>query len=155
MTIPALQVNQAFIKRTIELAASAVAHGNHPFGALLVKNGQIILEAENTIFTEHDVTNHAEMNLVRLAVKHHEADFLADCILYTSTEPCAMCSGAIYWAGIGGVVYACSAGRLADFAGEHLGIRSAEIFATGVRKVSTVGPILETEAEGVHRTYWK
>jgi len=147
-------VDLQFVLRSLQLAADAVSHGNHPFGALLVCDGQILLEAENTIFTEHDLTNHAEINLVRLAVRQYDPAFLEDCTLYTSTEPCAMCAGAIYWSGIGAVVYACSATRLADIAGEQLAIRSTEIFATGIRKVFVTGPVLEDEATSVHVAYW-
>src|SRR5215468_6381123 len=88
-----------FLRQAIALAESAVAHGNHPFGAVLVHDGQIVLSAENTIFTGKDVTNHAEMNLVRLAVNQYGPDFLRECVLYSSTEPCSMCTGALYWAG--------------------------------------------------------
>jgi len=147
-------VDEALVRRSIQIAADAVTHGNHPFGALLAKDGQILLEAENTIYTGHDITHHAETNLVRLAVQRYEFDFLEGCVLYTSTEPCAMCSGAIYWSGIGAVVYACSAPRLADFAGIGLEIRSSEVFASGTRKVMLIGPVLEDEAITVHADYW-
>ena len=148
-------VDEALVRRSIQIAADAVTHGNHPFGALLAKDGQILLEAENTIYTGHDITHHAETNLVRLAVQRYEFDFLEGCVLYTSTEPCAMCSGAIYWSGIGAVVYACSAPRLAEFAGVGLEIRSSEVFASGTRKVTLIGPVLEDEAITVHAGYWK
>jgi tRNA(Arg) A34 adenosine deaminase TadA len=144
-----------FVRRSLQIAADAVSHGNHPFGALLVRDGRILLEAENTIFTEHDLTNHAELNLVRLAVHQYDPAFLEDCILYTSTEPCAMCSGAIYWSGIGTVIYACSAKQLAEFAGEHLAVPCSDIFAKGIRKVIVRGPLLEDEAIHVHATYWR
>ncbi len=150
-----MDVHEGFVRRSLQIAADAVCHGNHPFGALLVKDGQVLLEAENTIFTGHDLTNHAEMNLVRLAQKQYDPAFLEGCTLYTSTEPCAMCSGAIYWAGVGHVVFACSATQLAVFAGEHLSIRASDIFATGIRKVQLVGPLLEDEAGQVHKSYWK
>src|SRR5579859_3432783 len=104
--VETLTVNNDFVRRSVQIAADAVSHGNHPFGALLVRDGKVLLEAENTIFTRHDITNHAEMNLVRLSVNRYDAAFLADCTLYTSTEPCAMCAGAIYWSGIGAVVFA-------------------------------------------------
>ena len=146
---------EALAQRSIQIATEAVRHGNHPFGALLVKDGQILLEAENTIFTEHDVTNHAELNLVRLAVRRYDFAFLEGCTLYCSTEPCAMCAGAIYWAGIGAVIYACSAQRLAQFAGEHLAIPCQDVFSRGIRKVLIAGPVLETEAEQLHKDYWK
>lgn len=150
-----ISVDPALVRRSIQISADAVAHGNHPFGALLVKDGQVLLEAENTIFSGHDVTNHAETNLVRLAVQHYDPDFLVGCVLYTSTEPCAMCAGAIYWSGIGAVVFACSEQRLADFAGQQLDTPCREIFSKGSRKVVVVGPVLEDEAEKVHAAYWK
>ncbi len=147
-------VAEQLVRRSLQIAADAVAHGNHPFGALLAKDGQVLLEAENTIYTGKDVTHHAETNLVRLAVQRYEPPFLENCVLYTSTEPCAMCSGAIYWSGIGAVVYACSAPRLAEFAGIGLEIRSREVFASGTRKVTLIGPVLEDEAIAVHANYW-
>ncbi|MBI1259530.1 MAG: nucleoside deaminase [Chloroflexi bacterium] len=147
-------VDEVLVRRSLQLAADAVAHGNHPFGALLAKDGQILLEAENTVNTGHDVTNHAETNLVRLATQRYDFAFLEGCILYTSTEPCAMCSGAIYWSGVSAVVYACSAKRLGEIAGKGLEIRSREIFASGTRPVSVVGPVLEDEAAQVHLGYW-
>ncbi len=148
-------VNEALVRRSLEIATHAVDHGNHPFGALLARDGKILLEAENTIYTGHDITNHAETNLVRLAVQTYDFAFLEGCVLYTSTEPCAMCSGAIYWSGIGIVVYACSSPRLADFAGKGLEIRAHEVFAQGARKVTVIGPVLEDEAGELHARYWK
>ena len=150
-----LSVDLRLVRRSIQLAADARAHGNHPFGALLARDGKILLEAENTVYTGHDVTNHAETNLVRLAVQTYDFAFLEGCVLYTSTEPCAMCSGAIYWSGIGRVVYACSSPRLADFAGKGLEIRSSEVFAQAARKVTVIGPVLEDEAAALHASYWR
>jgi len=151
-TIP---IDPELVRRTIQLSASAVARGNEPFGALLAKDGQILLEAENSIHTGHDVTNHAETNLVRLAVQKYDAEFLAGCVLYTSTEPCAMCAGAIYWSGIGAVVFACSEQRLAHYAGWQFDLPCRDVFAKGARPVTVEGPILENEAEQVHAAYWK
>ena len=67
--------------------------------------GQVILEAENTVNSEQDCTGHAETNLVRLASKQFDRQELASCTLVTSTEPCAMCAGAIHWSGIGRVIF--------------------------------------------------
>ena len=96
----------AHLGRAIEVALASRRGGNHPFGAVLVASDGTILEAENSVVTTGDPTGHAELNLVRLAGSRLSRDQLAMSSLYTSTEPCAMCSGAIYWAGIGRVVYA-------------------------------------------------
>ena len=101
--------NRRHLRRAIELAQQAREHGNHPFGALLVDGeGNVVLEAENTVRTDKDVTAHAETNLMRLASARFEPDYLERCTLYTSTEPCAMCAGAIYWGNIRRVVFATS-----------------------------------------------
>ncbi len=147
--------HQAFIREAIALSQAAVDHGNEPFGAVLVKDGKVILRAENTIFTESDPTGHAETNLVRLAGAEYTAEFLKDCTLYTSTEPCAMCAGAIYWSGIGRMIYACSEKRLKEIiGGGGLNLPSREVFERGARAVEVIGPVLEDEAVAVHLKYW-
>jgi tRNA(Arg) A34 adenosine deaminase TadA len=145
-----------FMREAIALSRSAIEHGNQPFGAVLVKDGAIILRAENTVFSEHDATNHAESNLVRLAAKY-EPDFLSGCTLYTSTEPCVMCAGAIFWSGISRVVYACSAEQLYALLGRSgIDLSSREVFARAVsHPVEVIGPVLEDEALDVHRQYWR
>ena len=107
-------MHQHFIQQTYQLARRAVQNGNHPFGALLQIDGEVVLTQMNQVITSGDVTGHAELELVRkasVAFKHEE---LTRAVLYTSTEPCAMCSGAIFWSGIGTVVYGCSAKKLAN-----------------------------------------
>lgn len=149
-----MDIHEPFLRETIALSKSAVANGNEPFGSVLVKGGDIILRAENSVFTGHDMTNHAEMNLVKLAAQHYDPAFLADCTLYTSTEPCAMCAGAIFWSGIGHMVFACSETRLGEIAGIGLNVPSRTVLQTGARIVSVVGPILEDEAAEVHLEFW-
>ncbi len=144
-----------FLREAIALSKSAVDHGNEPFGAVLVKDGQVILRAENSVFSGRDMTNHAEMNLVKLAAQHCDPAFLIDCTLYSSTEPCAMCSGAIYWSGVGRVVFACSETRLGEIAGIGLNVPSRHVLQTGARVVEVFGPTdLEDEAAEVHREFW-
>jgi tRNA(Arg) A34 adenosine deaminase TadA len=147
--------------RTIELARLAREHGNHPFGALLVDaSGAVVLEAENTVVTENDSTNHAELNLVRAASRRFDTAALLTSTLYTSTEPCAMCAGGIYWAGIGRVVYALSSTGLTamvdDGSGDsELALPCREVFARGGRRVAVSGPHLEGEARVVHQGFWQ
>jgi tRNA(Arg) A34 adenosine deaminase TadA len=148
------------LRKAIHVAAKAREHGNHPFGAVLVDaEGRLLLEAENTVITEQDCTGHAETNLIRKACAAYPAEVLAGCTLYTSTEPCAMCSGAIFWAGVGRVVYALSEEGLLDLV-EHLpgdnflNLPCREVFARGGRVVEVAGPLLEEEARQVHLGFW-
>ena len=146
------------LRTAISLAASAREHGNQPFGALLADaNGQVLLTAENTITTAQDATGHAETNLVRLASAQFSAEELAQTTLYTSTEPCPMCSGAIFWSGIGRVVYALSEDGLYGMTGESpesLKLPCREVFARAGRPVEVFGPLLEAEAAQVHAGFW-
>lgn len=146
--------HEHYMREAIELSRSAMEKGNEPFGAILVKDGAVLLRIENTVMTERDRTNHAEMNLVKEALRAYEIDFLHDCTLYTSTEPCAMCAGATYWSGIGRVVYGCSARRLGEIAGMGLEVPCRNVFDRGARKVEVIGPMLEDEAAAVHLEYW-
>ena len=150
-----MENHEPFLREAIALSKSSMEGGDEPFGSVLVKEGEILLRAENSVFTGHDMTNHAEMNLVKLAAQHYDAAFLGDCTLYTSTEPCAMCSGAIYWSGIGRMVFACSETRLGEIAGIGLNVPSRAVLQTGARNVTVVGPTnLEDEAAKVHQEFW-
>jgi tRNA(Arg) A34 adenosine deaminase TadA len=149
-----------YLRAAIGVAASARQHGNHPFGAVLVDaGGQLILEAENTVNTDHDVTAHAESNLIRKASGAFSAEVLGGCTLYTSTEPCAMCSGAIFWSGVFRVVFGLSEKGLLELAAhgansDFLNLPCREVFARGGRAIEVLGPLLEEEARQVHLGFW-
>ncbi len=148
------------MRRAIGLARLARGHGNHPFGALLADaEGEVLLEAENTVVTASDLTGHAELNLVRQASKHLDGDARAAATLYTSTEPCAMCAGAIYWAGVSRVVFGLRESELPALTGTDprnptLALPCREVFARGQRPIEVVGPVLEDEARAVHEGFW-
>lgn len=148
------------LRRAIQVSADARAHGNHPFGAILVApDGTVVLEAENTVITGNDVTDHAETNLVRKAWQSIPRDELPGYTLVTSCEPCAMCSGAIYWSGIGAVVYGLSEEGLASLTGADpddpmLMHPCRAVFADGGREITVIGPLLEDEAAVPHRGFW-
>jgi tRNA(Arg) A34 adenosine deaminase TadA len=148
------------LKKAISVAWQARENGNHPFGAVLVNNhNEIVLQAENTVVTGRDSTGHAETNLVRLATQQFSPEHLAHFTLFTSTEPCAMCAGAIYWSQIGRVVFALSEVDLYAIIGsspEQLLLPCREVFAHSGRHVEVVGPVesLETEARAVHKDFW-
>lgn len=142
------------IRTVIEVAKRAREHGNPPFGALLVdEQGQILLEDENTTLTDADLTAHPELKVARDAAKQFDAGLLARCTMYASTEPCGMCSVAVYNSGIGRVVFALSGERLRAARGnppEALVLSSRDVFARGGRNIEVVGPVLEDEALAIH-----
>ena len=117
------------------------------------------MEAENGFMPARDGTAHAERLLSTQACTTHNPDVLASSTLYSSAEPCAMCAGAIYWAGIGRVVYGLSEGRLRAFTGNHpenptLDLACREVFESGQRHTEVIGPLLEDEAAALHVGVW-
>jgi tRNA(Arg) A34 adenosine deaminase TadA len=154
------ELDEHFLRRSFEVARRAMTHGNHPFGAILVdQNRKVLLEAENGYMPAHDGTAHAERLLATEACRTLGADVLGTATLYSSAEPCAMCAGAIYWAGIGRVVYGLSEHRLRGVTGNHpenptLDLPCREVFRSGQRATEVVGPLLEDEAEALHEGVW-
>ncbi len=153
--------HEAFLRRAFDVARRSHHRGDHPFGSILVgPDGAVLKEQGNGFSSEGgDMTAHAERLLATWASKTLGAAFLAGCTLYTSAEPCAMCSGAIYWAGIGRVVYGQSEKSLKAMTGAHgqnptLDLPCRVVFAAGQRAVEVVGPLLEGEAAALHRDFW-
>jgi tRNA(Arg) A34 adenosine deaminase TadA len=152
--------HETFLRRAFVVAERARSRGNHPFGAILVSgSGDVLLETENGYMPERDMTGHAERLLATAASKQFGPKFLADCTLYCSAEPCCMCAGAAYWAGIGRVVYGLSERRLRAITGNHaenptLDLPCRTVFAAGQRPVEVIGPLLEDEAAAVHAGAW-
>ena len=148
-----------FLRMSFDTARKAREHGNHPFGALLVdETGRVLLEAENTVVTERDSSGHAETNLVRAASKLFDKDFLAKCTLYSSTEPCPMCTGAIFWSNIRRIVFGLSEESLyqmiSDESEEVLKYSSRELLKHGKKEIEIIGPLLEEDAREVHQNFW-
>jgi len=153
--------HENFLRRSFDVARRARSHGNHPFGAILVNaSGEILIEAENGFMPDRDMTGHAERLLATQASKQFGTDALAGCTLYSSAEPCAMCAGAIYWAGIGRVVFGLGERRLKTITGSHaenptLDLPCRTVFAAGQRSVEVIGPLLEDEAAALHDGVWQ
>lgn len=151
---------ERLLRKAVAIAQSARNNGNHPFGALLADNtGRVLLSAENTVVTGSDATGHAETNLVRLATARYSTAELRETTLYTSTEPCAMCAGAIYWSGIGTVVFALAEDALRAMTGDDpenptLELPCRSVFAAGRRPVAVSGPFDIAEARAVHEGFW-
>ena len=151
-------IDLRLLRRAIDVARRAREHGNHPFGAVLAdEQGNLLLEAENTVITDNDCTGHAELNLMRLASRQFSAEALAHSTLFSSTEPCPMCAGAIFWGWVGRVVYALSEERLYAMTGDSsdkLLLSFRDVFARGDHEIEIIGPALEEEAIKVHEGFW-
>jgi len=152
--------DEAMMRIAYRVAARARQTGNHPFGAVLVgADGTVLMEQENAFLPDRDMTGHAERVLMTRASRAYPPEVLADCTLYSSAEPCAMCAGAAYWAGIGRVVYGLSEARLKALTGNHpenptLDLPCRTVFAAGQRSVAVTGPILEDEGAALHQGAW-
>ncbi len=99
-------MEKKFMMRAIELAKQSIDNAGGPFGAVIVKNGEIIAETSNSVTKDNDPTAHAEVNCIRMACKKLNTFMLDGCEIYASSEPCPMCFGAIYWAHIDKIYYA-------------------------------------------------
>jgi tRNA(Arg) A34 adenosine deaminase TadA len=154
------RLDEEFLRHSFEVARRSMAHGNHPFGAILVdENRNVLIETENGYLPAHDRTAHAERLLATQACRTLDAETLRKATLYSSAEPCAMCAGAIYWAGIGRVVYGLSERRLRELTGNHpenptLDLPCRDVFKCGQRETEVVGPLLEDEAGALHAGVW-
>ncbi len=150
------------LRKSIALSQESRERGRHPFAALVADEaGNIVAAAgNNSMPPEGDPTQHAELAAAAAAARKLTPEQLARCTLYTSAEPCCMCAGAVYWTGIGRVVYALSEHSLLGLTGDHpenptFSLPCREVFARGQRKVRVAGPMLEEEAARPHAGFWK
>ncbi len=145
-----------------ETARKARENGNTPFGAVLVdENGNIVMEQGNAEHDLHDATAHAERFLASRASRTFSREFLWKCTLYTTFEPCCMCTGAIYWANIGRIVYGVTEEKLLEMTGSDdknptFSISCRTIIAAGQKPIEVLGPFPEIgyAIEEVHAGFW-
>ena len=160
--MPQRPYDEALLRQSFAVAARARDGGDHPFGSVLAdKDGKVLREQGNGYTSEgNDRTAHAEKLLASWAAKHLSLEELQGCTLYTSAEPCAMCSGAIYWAGIGRVVFGQTERDLKAQTGAHeenptLDLPCHVVFEAGQRPTEIVGPLLAAEAAQLQADFWK
>jgi len=160
-TLGMMMNDEANLRLAIDVARQARAAGNHPFGAVLAgPDGAVLMQAGNAHGEAGDRTGHAERLLMTRASLAYSAGFLAGCTMYANAEPCAMCAGAAYWAGVGRVVYGLSERDLGALIGPHpenltLDLPCRVVLGAGQRTVKVVGPLLEAEARAVHEGFWR
>ena len=159
MTAPSPDQIVRHLKRANEVAREAIAMGHHPFGAILVApdHETVLLEQGNL-----GTVNHAEAVLARTADELYSPDYLANCTLYTTVEPCAMCAGTMYWANIGRLVYGMDERRLFAFTGSSqenptMDVPCRYLFEHSQKDIAVTGPVAEVEEEiaALHRDFWK
>lgn len=146
------------LRQANRVAQRAAAMGRHPFGALLVApDGETVLAEQGNIDTVH----HAEATLARGASLNYPAEFLWQCTLVTTFEPCAMCTATAYWAHIGRIVYGASEEALLALTGNHaenptLSLPCREVLARGQKPIDVIGPFPALQAELVapHQGFW-
>ena len=160
--MPQRDYDERLLRRAVAVARRAREGGDHPFGSVLAdRDGNVLREQGNGYTSEgHDRTAHAEKLLASWAARTLSLEQLRECTLYTSAEPCAMCSGAIYWAGIGRVVYGQTEHDLKVQTGAHvenptLDLPCRIVFEAGQRPTEIVGPLLEEESAQLQADYWK
>jgi tRNA(Arg) A34 adenosine deaminase TadA len=152
--------DDGLLRRAIEVSRRSRENGNHPFGALFAdENGEVLLEAENSVPTTGDVTGHAETNLVRKISTTLSSEVVAKGTMYVSGESCAMCAGAIYWGGINRLVYAMAETDLLALTGAHpenptMTLPCRAVFESGQRDIEVIGPALVEESLAVHEGFW-
>ena len=146
--------DERFMKEAIRLSAQAVAHGNEPFGAVLVKDGEIVFTNENQIYTGSDPTYHAEAGLLRNFCAAERITDLTDYTLYSSCEPCFMCSGAMVWVKLGRLVYAASNNDLSDILQEDGCECSKMVFANSSFSPEVTSGVLRDESLKILKEYF-
>ena len=153
--------DETLLRRAFDVARRSREAGDHPFGSVLADaEGRVLMEQGNGYTSEgRDRTAHAERLLASRAARAYDLAFLGRCTLYTSAEPCAMCAGAIYWSGIGRVVYGQTEKALKAATGAHeenptLDLPCETVFRAGQRPTEVVGPLLEDEAAELQTGFW-
>ena len=146
--------DEIFMKKAIELSVAAVEHGNEPFGAVLVKDGEIVYENENQIYTRNDPTFHAEAGLIRRFTEETGITDLSEYTLYSSCEPCFMCCGAMVWTKLGRLVYGASDIDLCNILGVEGSECSKIVFSNSGADISVTSGVLREDALEVLENYF-
>ncbi|MEC5385758.1 nucleoside deaminase [Uliginosibacterium sp. H3] len=148
------EADTRYMRLAIDASRAAVAEGNFPYGATLLSADGRAHVSHNNQVTTGDCTGHAEVVLVREVAQKLGLDALVGATVYASGEPCAMCTGALFWAGVSRIVYAMPTPVLNAIGGApYILPRTADVLAGASRKISVEGPLLEEEATAVLREF--
>ncbi len=145
--------------RANDIALASMSAGRHPFGATLVApDHETVLLTQGNI----DSVNHAESTLLRAAAARFDASYLWGCTLYTTVEPCAMCTATAYWANVGTIAYGVSEKALLDCTGAHpenptMDLPCRDVVSRGQKPISVYGPIdaVQETLLAPHTQFWR
>ncbi len=144
-----------FMEETLRLSKAAAQHGNEPFGAILVKDGAIVYSNENQVHSASDPTFHAEAGLLRRFCAETGITDLREYTLYSSCEPCFMCSGAMVWTRLGRLVYGASNRDLCSIFGEEGSDCSHLVFSHSDHQPEVTAGVLRQGCLEVLRAYFR
>ena len=146
-------LDEQFLRQAIALAHQGREHGADPFAALLVIDGTVRHQSRDRSVEMSDPTFHAELSVISEYCRAQQVFALEGATLYTSSEPCPMCSGAIHWARISRVVFSVPQAMIQQRSGGRPKLDCAAIINAGHRQVEIVGPLLVDEGLAVFEGY--
>lgn len=147
--------DEVFMRKAIELSMLAVEHGNEPFGAVLVKDNEMVFTNENQIYTRHDPTFHGEAGLIREFCAQTGITDLQEYTMYSNCEPCFMCSGAMVWVKLGRLVYAASNMELEKILGYEGCNCSKMVFDNSFWQPQVTAGVLREESLVILKAYFE
>ena len=147
--------DEVFMRKAIELSRLAVEHGNEPFGAVLVKDNEMVFTNENQIYTRHDPTFHGEAGLIREFCAQTGITDLQEYTMYSNCEPCFMCSGAMVWVKLGRLVYAASNMELEKILGNEGCNCSKMVFDNSFWQPQVTAGVLREESPVILKAYFE
>lgn len=139
--------NKDIMQKVIDLAREKYSEGGHAIASIIVKGDEIVAEAFTTINRDQDPTAHAEINAIKLAAKKLGSKRLTDCILYTTFEPCPMCTSAAIWARMKGIVYGANMSDETEKGRQRIKIRCSDIISHGDPKLELYPDFMREECK--------
>lgn len=143
--------HESHMNRAFELAREAADRGDRPFGSVLVRDDEVVMEDSNRVVTEDDIRRHPELHLAYRAAQELDPETRKKTVMYTSTEPCPMCSSGIRRAGLGRVVYSVSGAELAEVTGDDAPVSSTEVLGA---TTDVVKGLLNDTGRRIHDDYY-
>ena len=137
--------DEKFMREAIKICEKGIQDGQSPFGAVIVKNGKVLVRGHNQVWKDKDITAHGEVVAIRKANKKLRKIKLDGCTIYSTTEPCPMCFSASHWAGIDRIVYGASIGDVKKLGFGELTISDKKMKQFGKSKVKITGGVLAKE----------